>query len=172
VGEEHLLKRIGSPEPPGRVIVQPENLQPSFVAEGFREVEERELPQHFVYEDDGVVAFLNAYPKAYGYTLVASKEHRQQVSGDFTMEEYLDLQQLVYRVSEAVREEVGAERMYIYTFGSMPDTSFGLHSPTVVYAHCLAPTTPSEGSDAASCVKRVSTHRPTVGKDAFGGICI
>jgi diadenosine tetraphosphate (Ap4A) HIT family hydrolase len=34
------------------------------------------------------------------------------------MEEYLDLQRLLYRVSEVVREEVGAERMYLYTFGS------------------------------------------------------
>lgn len=34
------------------------------------------------------------------------------------LDEYLDLQRLVYRVSEAVREEVGAEQMYIYTFGS------------------------------------------------------
>ena len=53
-----------------------------------------------------------------GYTLVAPKEHREQVTGDFTMEEYLGLQRLVYRVAEAVREEVGAERMYLYTFGS------------------------------------------------------
>ncbi len=76
------------------------------------------LPQHFVYEDDRAVAFLDAYPRAYGYTLVAPKEHREQVTGDFAMEEYLELQRLVYRVSEAVREEVGAERMYLYTFGS------------------------------------------------------
>jgi len=34
------------------------------------------------------------------------------------VDEYLGLQRLVYRVSEAVREEVGAERMYLYTFGS------------------------------------------------------
>ena len=40
------------------------------------------------------------------------------MTGDFSMEEYLDLQRLVYRVTEAVREEVGAERMYLYTFGS------------------------------------------------------
>ena len=38
--------------------------------------------------------------RAYGYTLVAPKEHREQVTGDFTMEEYLDLQQLLYRVTE------------------------------------------------------------------------
>jgi diadenosine tetraphosphate (Ap4A) HIT family hydrolase len=54
----------------------------------------------------------------YDYALVAPKEHREQVTGDFTMEEYIELQRLVYRVTEAVREEVGAERMYIYTFGS------------------------------------------------------
>jgi diadenosine tetraphosphate (Ap4A) HIT family hydrolase len=77
-----------------------------------------DLPQHFVYQDDRAVAFLDAYPRAYGYTLVAPKEHREQVTGDFTMEEYLDLQRLVYRVTEAVRQEVGAERMYLYTFGS------------------------------------------------------
>ncbi|HEX2183491.1 MAG TPA: HIT family protein, partial [Rubrobacteraceae bacterium] len=50
-----------------------------------------ELPQHFVYEGESAVAFLDAYPRAYGYTLVAPREHREQVA---------------------------AERMYLYTFGS------------------------------------------------------
>jgi histidine triad (HIT) family protein len=77
-----------------------------------------ELPQHFVYEDDRPVAFLDAYPRAYGYTFVAPKDHRELVTADFTVEEYLGLQQVVYRVCEAVREEVGAEWMYLYTFGS------------------------------------------------------
>jgi diadenosine tetraphosphate (Ap4A) HIT family hydrolase len=31
------------------------------------------LPEHFVYEDDRAIAFLDAYPRAYGYTLVAPK---------------------------------------------------------------------------------------------------
>lgn len=76
------------------------------------------LPENIVYEDDQTLVFLDGYPRAYGYTLVASKEHREQVTGDFTMEEYLRLQRLLYRVTEAVREEVGAERMDIFTFGS------------------------------------------------------
>jgi diadenosine tetraphosphate (Ap4A) HIT family hydrolase len=67
--------------------------------------------------DEGI-AFLDAYPSAYGYTLVAFKEHREQVTADFAMEEYVALQRLIYRVMEAVREEVGAERMYLYTLGS------------------------------------------------------
>src|SRR3712207_1823103 len=77
-----------------------------------------EWPQHFVYEDDKAIAFLDAYPRAYGYTLVAPKEHREQATGDFSIAEYLDLQRLIYCVTEAVCEEVGAERMYLYTFGS------------------------------------------------------
>jgi diadenosine tetraphosphate (Ap4A) HIT family hydrolase len=90
--------------------------QPCFVCRILAGNNER--PQHLVYEDDKAIAFLDAFPRAYGYTLVAPKEHREQVTADFTVERYLGLQQLVYRVTEAVREEVGAERMYLFTFGS------------------------------------------------------
>jgi ATP adenylyltransferase len=76
------------------------------------------LPENIIYEDDLALAFLDGYPRAYGYTLVAPKEHREQVTGDFTAEEYLELQHLVYRVTEAVREEVVAERMYVFSLGS------------------------------------------------------
>lgn len=74
--------------------------------------------ENIIHEDDRTLVILDGYPRAYGYTLVAPKEHREQVTGDFAVAEYLELQRLIYRVSEAVREEVGAERMYIYTFGS------------------------------------------------------
>jgi diadenosine tetraphosphate (Ap4A) HIT family hydrolase len=77
-----------------------------------------ELPQYISYEDERTLAFLDGYPRVYGYTLVAPKEHHEQVTGDFTLEQYIDLQRLVYRVSEAVREEVGAERMYVLSLGS------------------------------------------------------
>lgn len=77
-----------------------------------------EYPAHIVYEDEVAIAILDKYPQLYGLTLVAPREHREQVTADLTLQEYLDLQQRVYRVAEAVRLEVGAERMYIYTFGS------------------------------------------------------
>jgi diadenosine tetraphosphate (Ap4A) HIT family hydrolase len=79
---------------------------------------EVQFPENIIYEDDRALVFLDAYPRAYGYTLVAPKEHREQVTGEFMIEEYIEFQRLVYQVTEAVREEVGAERMYIYTFGS------------------------------------------------------
>ena len=73
---------------------------------------------HIVYEDQDAIVFLTMHPTQYGYTLVAPKEHREQVAGDFTPEEYLGLQRVVHRVAEAVREEVGAERVYILSLGS------------------------------------------------------
>jgi diadenosine tetraphosphate (Ap4A) HIT family hydrolase len=90
--------------------------QPCFVC---RMVEGNvQFPETIIYEDERALVFLDAYPRAYGYTLVAPKEHREQVTGDYSMEDYLALQRLIYRVTEAVREEVEAERMYLYTFGS------------------------------------------------------
>ncbi|CAA9465346.1 MAG: hypothetical protein AVDCRST_MAG02-3571 [uncultured Rubrobacteraceae bacterium] len=73
---------------------------------------------HVVYEGDGAIAFFNRWPTQYGYTLVAPKEHREQVTGGFAVEEYLELQRVVYRVAEAVRLEVGAERVYVLSLGS------------------------------------------------------
>lgn len=73
---------------------------------------------HVVYEDDWTIAFFNRWPTQRGYTLVAPKKHKKQATGDFTVEEYLDLQQVIYRVAEAVRAEVGAERMYVLSLGS------------------------------------------------------
>jgi len=77
-----------------------------------------EYHQHVIYQDDVVIAFLNKYPTLYGYVLVAPREHREQVTGDFTLEEYLALQSVVHRVSEAVRLEVEAERVYLLSLGS------------------------------------------------------
>jgi diadenosine tetraphosphate (Ap4A) HIT family hydrolase len=77
-----------------------------------------EFPHHIVYEDDAAVAFLNAYPPLYGYVLVAPREHREQVTSDFSRAEYLELQDVVRRVGEAVRQVVPTERLYILSLGS------------------------------------------------------
>lgn len=79
---------------------------------------EGSLPRYVFYEGEGAIAFLDGFPRACGYSLVAPGEHREQVAADFTREEYPGLQAVVYGVAEAVREEVEAQRMYVYTFGS------------------------------------------------------
>lgn len=75
-------------------------------------------PVHFVYEDSATIAFLDPYPRRYGYCLVAPRDNRELATGDFTLQEYLDQQCVAYAVSEAVRQEVGVERTYILTLGS------------------------------------------------------
>ncbi len=78
---------------------------------------------HIVYQDDLAIVFLNKYPTLYGYTLVAPREHREQVTGDFTLDQYLALQRVIYRVAEALRQVVPTERVYILTLGSQQGNS-------------------------------------------------
>jgi len=49
----------------------------------------------FIYEDDDAIVFLNRYPPLYGYVLIAPREHREHVIGDFTVEQDLSLQRLI-----------------------------------------------------------------------------
>jgi diadenosine tetraphosphate (Ap4A) HIT family hydrolase len=73
---------------------------------------------HIVYQNDTFIAFLNKYPVLYGYVLVAPVTHKEQVTGDFTADEYLDLQRFIYRTAEAVRKALDTERVYILSLGS------------------------------------------------------
>jgi diadenosine tetraphosphate (Ap4A) HIT family hydrolase len=73
---------------------------------------------HVVYEDDDAIAFLNRFPSLLGHTLVAPREHREQVTGDFPPDEYLALQSVVHRIGEALRRVVPTERLYILSLGS------------------------------------------------------
>jgi len=77
-----------------------------------------EFAHVLVYEGEDAVAFLNKYPALYGHVLVAPREHREHVTGDYTTAEYLRLQAAVHRVGEAVRRSVPTERLYILSLGS------------------------------------------------------
>lgn len=77
-----------------------------------------EYAHHIVYEDHDFVAFLNKYPSLYGHTLVAPREHREHVTGDFTVDEYLALQATIHRIGEAIRRTVPTERLYVMSIGS------------------------------------------------------
>jgi len=78
---------------------------------------------HIIFENDRAVAFLDKYPTLVGYTLVAPKEHREHFTGDFSRAEYLELQELIYRVAEAVRRAMSAERIYLLSLGSQQGNS-------------------------------------------------
>jgi ATP adenylyltransferase len=78
---------------------------------------------HIIYQDDKAIVFLNKYPTVYGYTLVAPRQHREQVTHDFTLDEYVSLQRLIYRVGGALRQVVPTERLYILSLGSQQGNS-------------------------------------------------
>lgn len=82
-----------------------------------------EFRHHVVYEDGHSVAFLQRFQTLYGYVIVAPREHREQVTGDFRLDEYLALQAVVYRVGEAVRRAVPTERLYVLSLGSQDGNS-------------------------------------------------
>jgi diadenosine tetraphosphate (Ap4A) HIT family hydrolase len=73
---------------------------------------------HIIQQNDEVIIFLNKYPVLYGYVLVAPVKHKEQVTGDFTLDEYLSLQRVLYQTAEAVRKTIHTERVYILSLGS------------------------------------------------------
>ena len=73
---------------------------------------------HVVWRDDEAIVFLNRFPTVYGYTLVAPVAHREEVTGDFSLHQYLALQRVVHAVAEAVRQTLKPERVYILSLGS------------------------------------------------------
>jgi histidine triad (HIT) family protein len=73
---------------------------------------------HVVFEDEFAIAFLNKHPPLAGYVLACPKAHVEQVTGDFSREDYLRLQSLVFDVSEALRRVLEVERVYILSLGS------------------------------------------------------
>ena len=77
-----------------------------------------EYRHEIVYEDERAVVFFNRYPLLYGSLLAAPKAHREGVTADFSLDEYLALQTVIYRAAEALRQEAPTERMYILSLGS------------------------------------------------------
>ena len=73
---------------------------------------------HIVYEDQRAIAFLNRFPTLEDYMIVAPREHREQVTGDLSADEYVALQRVVYGVAEGVRAVLEPERIYILSLGS------------------------------------------------------
>lgn len=75
-------------------------------------------PQHIIDENDQAIAFLNPYPSVRGMTIVAPKDHREHVVGNFSEGEYISLQRFIWRVGRAVNQVAQSERTYVASLGS------------------------------------------------------
>ena len=76
-----------------------------------------------VYDDGQHVGFLSRYPTLYGYTLVAPRAHVELIHRDLDRSAYLRLQEVVYRVAQALATVVPCERMYVLSLGSQQGNS-------------------------------------------------
>ncbi len=85
-----------------------------FICDLVRDAEGR----HVIFRNDLCVAFLPRYPTLRGRVLLAPVEHRTQVVGDFTEDEYIAIQRHVYRLGRAVSAAFPTERLYILSLGS------------------------------------------------------
>jgi histidine triad (HIT) family protein len=76
----------------------------------FCNIIEGEVPSHTVYEDEKVIAFLDAEPVSRGHTLVVPKEHVENIHEASGMDYMWDS---LVKVSNAVEEAFGAEGINI-----------------------------------------------------------
>ncbi|MDP9334074.1 MAG: HIT family protein [Actinomycetota bacterium] len=78
-----------------------------------------DLDGHIVIaQDDVSICFLAKSPTLLGYALLAPPAHRTDVVGDFTEDEYVELQRRVHRLGRAVSVVVPTERLYVLALGS------------------------------------------------------
>jgi len=73
---------------------------------------------HVIHRDDTAVVFLAKYPNLWGHVLVAPVDHRERVVGDFTEDQYAQLQRLIHRVGRALTSVIDTERLYVTSLGS------------------------------------------------------
>jgi histidine triad (HIT) family protein len=88
-----------------------------------------EAPCAKVYEDDGVLAFLDLFPQSRGHTLVVSKSARARNLFDIEPDELSTLIQGVQKVARGVRAALSPDGLVVTQFNGAPagQTVFHLH---------------------------------------------
>ena len=69
----------------------------------FCKIAKKEIPNHTVYEDDQVIAFLDIFPRVEGHTVVIPKKHGGTIF-DFTPEELGSVMCGVQKAAERVQK--------------------------------------------------------------------
>ncbi|PIT88185.1 MAG: HIT family protein [Candidatus Magasanikbacteria bacterium CG10_big_fil_rev_8_21_14_0_10_36_32] len=71
-----------------------------------------QIPNHTVYEDDFVLAFLDIFPHAKGHTVIIPKKHFQSLS-DMSEEEWQNMAKGIFKTVAKVREVLKPEGLNI-----------------------------------------------------------
>lgn len=95
----------------------------------FAKIVRRELPSAIIFEDDDVLAFMDAFPQSNGHCLVISKTSRARNLLDAEAGTLTQLIAAVQKVTRAVREALEPDGIIVTQFNGAPagQTIFHLH---------------------------------------------
>jgi histidine triad (HIT) family protein len=82
----------------------------------FTKIVNNEIPSFKVYEDDSFLAFLDAFPLAFGHVLVIPKNDTDYIF-DLESEEYLSLWSLSKKIAKAMDKVIICERIGVAVIG-------------------------------------------------------
>ena len=82
----------------------------------FTKIVNNEIPSFKVYEDDSFLAFLDAFPLAFGHVLVIPKNDTDYIF-DLESEEYLSLLSLSKKIAKAMDKVIICERIGVAVIG-------------------------------------------------------
>jgi len=112
-----------------------------------------EAPSHKVYEDEGAMAFLDAFPLAEGHTLIVPKKHYERIE-DVPEEDAVPLYKAIHRLVQPVCASVGATDCNI---GFNDGPSAGQVVPHV-HGHII----PRWPDDGGGSIHSIMVRRPRV----------
>jgi histidine triad (HIT) family protein len=127
----------------------------------FCDIVDGTIPSYTVYEDDAVVAFLDANPLARGHTLVVPKAHHERVN-DLSAALAADLFAAVPDVTEAVERAVDAEAT---TVAINNGAAAGQEVPHV-HVHVV----PRSAADGGRPIHALIEDRPDVDDDDLADV--
>jgi histidine triad (HIT) family protein len=82
----------------------------------FTKIVNNEIPSFKVYEDDSFLAFLDAFPLAFGHVLVIPKNDTDYIF-DLESEEYLSLWSLSKKIAKAMDKVIICQRIGVAVIG-------------------------------------------------------
>lgn len=80
----------------------------------FKQIIDRELPAHIIYEDNDFMVFLDAFPKSLGHTLVIPKQEARWAWDVIKYDEYFELAR---RIARAQQKAFGTDMIYLSVQG-------------------------------------------------------
>lgn len=95
----------------------------------FAKIIRREIPSTVIYEDDAVLAFMDAFPQSRGHCLVISKTSRARNLLEAEPGTLISIMEAVQTVTRALRDALDPDGIIVTQFNGAPagQTVFHLH---------------------------------------------